>query len=179
MEKPEDIEPDLRGVIYTTAARLGDEKVFDKLLAMHNDSTSSEERVTLSAALTSFKQPELIARALDLVTTDTVRLQDVMYWIAYSFGNRFARDATWDWLTSHWDWIEENLGSDLAFYRMPVYAARSYSDAAFIPVFTEFFEGVMKPALERSVKQGLEMIEWQSDWRRRDLEAIKQFFSNS
>ena len=175
--KPEDIAPDLRGLIYVTAARLGDEKTFDKLLDMHNASPSSEERVTLAAALTSFKQPELIKRALDLVTTDTVRLQDVMYWVAYSFGNRFARDTTWQWLTEHWDWIGKNLGTDLAFYRMPVYAARNYSEAEFLPTYKAFFDKVIEPALDRSVRQGIEMIEWQSEWRTRDREAIKAFFA--
>jgi aminopeptidase N len=177
MQKPEDIAPDLRGLIYVTAARLGDEKTFEKLLDMHNASPSSEERVTLAAALTSFKQPELITRALDIITTDTVRMQDVMYWIAYSLSNRFARDTTWDWLVEHWSWLGENLGSDLGFYRMPVYAARNYSDTAFLPKYKAFFESVMEPALDRSVRQGVEMIEWQSAWRERDLDAIKQFFA--
>jgi puromycin-sensitive aminopeptidase len=176
MEKPEDIAPDLRGIIYVTAARLGDEKTFEKLLAMHNASQSSEERVTLAAALTSFKQPELIQRALDLVTTNTVRLQDVMYWIAYSFGNRFARDTTWKWLMDHWAWIGKNLGSDLSFYRMPVYAARNFSDADFLLEYKQFFESVMEPSIDRAYKQGVEMIQWQSEWRKRDLESIKQFF---
>lgn len=177
MAKPEDVDPDLRGLIYTTAARHGDVKTFEKLLAMHDSSPSSEERVTLAAALTGFKQPELISRALDLITTDTVRLQDAMYWIAYSFGNRFARDATWEWLVGHWSWLAKNLGSDLAFYRMPVYSARCYSDASFLPIYKKFFESVMEPALDRSVRQGIEMIEWQSEWRTRDLASIKQFFA--
>ena len=177
MTKPEDIAPDLRGVIYTTAARLGDEKTFEKLLDMHNSTASSEERVTIAAALTNFKQPELIQRALSLITTDTVRLQDVMYWIAYSFSNRFAQRATWEWLTANWDWIKQNLGGDLAFYRMPIYAARSFSDSAFLKEYTSFFEGVMVPALDRSVKQGIEMIEWQAAWRDRDLQAVKDFFA--
>lgn len=177
MQQPEDIEPDLRAVVYTTAARLGDEKVFNKLLKLHNDTTSSEERVTLAMALTDFQQPELIQKALGLITTDAVRKQDVMYWIAYSFSNRFARNATWKWLTSHWDWLGEHLGSDLAFYRMPVYSARSYSDAAFLDEYKQFFDGVMQPALERSVKQGVEMIQWQSEWRNRDLQAIKTYFT--
>lgn len=177
MTKPEDIAPDLRGVIYTTAARLGDEKTFEKLLDMHNSTASSEERVTIAAALTNFKQPELIERALSLITTDTVRLQDVMYWIAYSFSNRFAQRATWEWLTTNWDWIKQNLGGDLAFYRMPIYAARSFSDSTFLKEYTDFFEGVMVPALDRSVKQGIEMIEWQAAWRERDLQAVKDFFA--
>lgn len=177
MTKPEDIAPDLRGVIYTTAARLGDEKTFEKLLTMHNSTASSEERVTIAAALTNFKQPELIQRALALITTDTVRLQDVMYWIAYSFSNRFAQRATWEWLTENWEWIKQNLGGDLAFYRMPIYAARPFSDSAFLKEYTDFFESVMVPALDRSVKQGIEMIQWQAAWRDRDLHAVKDFFA--
>lgn len=177
MAKPEDIEPDLRGLIYTTAARLGDEETFRKLLKLHNETTSSEERVTLAMALTGFRQPEIIDEALSFITTDTVRLQDVMYWVAYSFGNRHARTKTWDWLVANWDWIAKNLGSDLAYYRMPVYAARSFSDASFLEVYKEFFAGVSEPALERSIKQGIEMIEWQSEWRKRDLEALKVYFA--
>ena len=178
MAKPEDVEPDLRGIIYTTAARLGDEKTFEKLLGLYNETTSSEERVTLAMALTDFRQPELVDRALSLVTTDAVRLQDVMYWIAYSFGNRYARTKTWDWLVANWDWIAKNLGNDLAYYRMPVYAARSFSDATFLATYKKFFEAVSEPALERSIKQGIEMIEWQSEWRKRDLEALKTYFAN-
>ena len=177
MQKPEDLPPDLRGVIYTTAARKGDAGVFDKLLKMHNDSTSSEERLTLCAALTDFKQPELIKRALGIITTDDVRLQDVTYWIAYSYSNRFARKATWDWMVQHWKWLNENFATDLSFSRMPIYSARSFSDATFLPTYKKFFESVMSPLLERTYKQGIELIEWQSEWKKRDLAAIKAFFA--
>lgn len=179
MQRTEDVPPDFRGFIYATAARHGDESTFDKLLALHNATQSSEERVTLSSALTNFKQPELIQRALSLITTDAVRLQDVSYWIAYSFSNRFARQATWDWMVAHWDWLAENLSKDLSFYRMPIYAARCFSDAAFLPTFKAFFESIMEPALERSVNQGIEIIEWQSAWRARDLESIRVYFARS
>lgn len=174
MSQPEDLHPDLRGVIYGTVARTGNDVDFDKLLAMHDSSASSEERVTLAGALTGFEQPELIARALAHVTTDQVRLQDAPYWIAYSFGNRHARRATWEWMTTHWDWLLANLGTDLSFYRMPIYAGRGFSDTAFLPEFTTFFEHHMSPAFERPVKQAIETIEWQAAWRTRDLEAIKQ-----
>lgn len=176
MTKPEDADPDTRGVIYGTVAREGGQAEFDKLLALHNASKNSEERVTLAAALTSFKQPELSKRALALVTSDDVRLQDASYWIAYSFMNRFARDVTWDWMIEHWDWLEKNLGDDLGFYRMPNYAARNYSDRKFLPTFTAFFEKHMSTAFERSVKQAIETIEWQADWKSRDLSAIKDYF---
>jgi aminopeptidase 2 len=167
----------MRGLVFATAARLGDAKTFDKLLAIHNASTSAEERVTLASALTNFKQPELVKRALAMIDTDEVRLQDAMYWVAYSFTNRHARKATWEWMTSHWDWLKENLGTDLAFSRLPLYAARVSSDAAFLETYTKFFEPILEPTIERTYRQGHEMIEWQAAWRTRDLNAIKAYFA--
>jgi aminopeptidase N len=176
MKQPEDIPADLRSIVYVTVARRGGKEVFERLLALHNDSTSSEERLRLCDALTNFTQPTLIKRALDLIMTDAIRTQDAMYWVAYSFMNRYAREITWDWMTSHWDWFAKNLGTDLAFGRMPIYAARVYSDRAFLKKYTSFFEKVTAPMLDRSIKQGIEFIEWQSAWKQRDLDLIKTFF---
>lgn len=176
MKKSEDLAPDLRGIVYGTVARRGGEAEFEKLLNLHNTSTSPEERVTLAAALTNFHNTELIARSLDLIRSDVVRLQDIGYWVAYSFMNRFARDDTWKWMTENWQWLKDNLGADLSFYRMPIYAARMYSRADFLPTFKAFFDSVTEPALERSIKQGIEMIEWQSEWKKRDFAALKAYF---
>ena len=176
MTRPEDVPPDLRSVIYGTIARLGNTKEFEKLLKMHNETSSSEEKVTLASALTSFKQPELIKRALGLITTDTVRLQDAAYWIAYSFASRHAKKQTWTWMVDNWGWIDSNLGKDLSFYRMPNYAARAFCDVSFLPTYKKFFQSISSPALERPIKQGVETIEWQSAWKARDLKPIKTFF---
>lgn len=175
MKTSEDIHPDLRPVIYGTVARTGGTAEFDKLLDMHNASTNSEERVTLSGALTGFKQPELIDRALKQITSDEVRLQDAPYWIAYSFMNRHARQRAWQWLQDNWQWLADNIGSDLSFSRMPLYVSRGFSDTAFLPEYKAFFESRTGPAFERPIKQGIETIEWQSAWKKRDLEALKKF----
>jgi aminopeptidase N len=178
MSKPEDIHPDLRGVVYGTAARKGGKTEFDKMLKLHNDSTNSEERVTLAGALTGFEQKDLIEKALQKISSDDVRLQDVSYWIAYSFMNRFAKDDTWQWLKDNWDWLNKNIGTDLSFFRMPNYAARNYSDVAFLPEFQTFFENHMSPAFERPVKQAVETIQWQSAWRKRDLKLVKAYLQS-
>jgi aminopeptidase N len=178
MKLPEDVHPDIRGVVYGTMARTGDAADFDKMLAMHNASTNGEERVTLSGALTGFRQPELIARALAMISSDEVRLQDAAYWIAYSFMNRHARQQSWEWLTKNWEWLEENLGSEPSFFRLPNYVSRNYSDAAFLPEFTEFFHTHMRPGFERSVKQAIETIQWQAAWKTRDLAKLQAYFKN-
>lgn len=179
MTKPEDVEPDLRGVVYGTAARSSADPTaaYEKLLRLHDASASSEERVTLAASLTAFKQPELISRSLAMIDSDKVRLQDAGYWIAYSFANRYAKRDTWQWMIDNWQWLEDNMGKDLSFYRMPNYAARAFSDEAFLPEFEAFFGPKAKqPVFERPVAQAIETIQWQSAWRKRDLASIKAFF---
>ncbi|MDB5182867.1 MAG: puromycin-sensitive aminopeptidase [Candidatus Saccharibacteria bacterium] len=178
MKAPEDIPADLRGIIYTTAARNGDSKTFDKLLLLHNKTTNSEERVTLAAALTNFKQPALYEKALSLINTDIVRRQDAMYWLAYSFGNRFSKDAAWKWMVKNWGWLEKELGSDLSFSRTPIYAGRAFSNPEFLKEYNEFFKDKQTPGLVRAIKQGEEMLKWQIAWKQRDLAAIQAFLQS-
>lgn len=177
MQHPEDINPDIRGVVYDTVARCGDEKTFNKLLAMYDKTRSSEERVTIASALTAFTQPALIDKALSLVLTDTVRLQDIGYWIRYSFMNHHAKQQTWKWMVDNWVWLAKNLGKDLSFFRMPLYAAQAFSDKNFLPTYTAFFTSATTPVLERSIKQGIETIEWHVAWKERDMRLIKVFFA--
>lgn len=178
MQKPEDIHPDLRGVVYGTAARAGNKAYFTKMLSLHDNATNSEERVTLSGSLTHFKDPELTRRALQHITSEHVRLQDAAYWVAYSFMNRHAKHATWQWLKDNWSWLQDNIGNDLSFFRMPIYAGRNFSEADFIPEFREFFAEHMSPAFERPVKQAIETIEWQSAWKQRDLKPVKKYLQS-
>ncbi len=178
MKKPQDIPPDLRGLVYSTAARHGDQTTFNRLLKLYRATDQSEEQITIAAALTSFKQPELIKKSLALITTDTVRLQDIGHWVAYSFMNRHGKHLAWKWLTKNWDWLNDNLGKDLSFSRFPIYAARCFSDEDFLPEFKHFFASKMTPSLERAYNQGVETVEWQAAWKARDLEQIKQFFTD-
>ena len=65
----------------------------------------------------------------------------------------------------------------LSFYRTPIYAARSFSDKDFIKEYNQFFKDKKSPALDRSIKQGLEILEWQTAWRKRDLGPIQQLLN--
>lgn len=175
MTKPEDLPVDMRGIIYVTAARNGDSKTFDKLLKLHNSTTNSEERTTLAAAMTSFKQPELYNKALSMIISDVVRRQDAMYWLAYSFGNHYAKQAAWEWMVAHWDWLDKELGSDLSFSRVPIYAGRSFSNPEFAKYYHDFFKDKHTPGLQRSIKQGAEVLEWQIAWKQRELKNVLNF----
>ncbi len=171
------VHPDLRGAVFGTVARRGDQDTFQKLVNLHNSSHLSEEKTTLAAAITGFRQPELIDQSLKLIKSSDVRLQDVSYWIAYSFLNRHARDHTWQWLKDNWDWLENNLGSDLSFYRMPLYIARVFTGEDFKESYQEFFKPKLRPGIERPYKQGLEMLTWQTRWQSSSHQALTHHFT--
>lgn len=172
-----DIDPDVRGVVFGTVARHGTMKTFQKLRKLYNETTLSEEKLTLAAAITDFSDEACIDASLKMIRSEDVRLQDVGYWIAYSFLNHHARSKAWEWLKENWSWLEQNLGSDLSFYRTPIYAARVHSSSEFAEAYQEFFARHMSPGLERSYKQGLEMLEWHAQWRKRDEKAVLAYIT--
>lgn len=170
------VDPDLRGAVFGTVARRGDQATFDALVHLHHTSHLTEEKTTLAAAITAFKQPEIIEQALAMITSEHVRLQDATYWIAYSLMNRHAKEKTWQWLKDNWQWLDEKLGTDLSFYRMPLYVARVFSREDIRQDYEQFFSAHMTAGLERSYKQGVEMLDWQTRWRERDGERLRKHF---
>jgi puromycin-sensitive aminopeptidase len=172
------IDPNMRGIVYSTAARKGGVQQFDELLNMYKETDSSDEKLSLTAGMTSFEQPELHQRVLDLIKSDTVRTQDNGYWIAYSFMNRHGRAATWAWMKDNWGWMKDVMGTDLSFSRMPIYAARNFADPKLIADYESFFASRIDPGLERAYNQGLEIAQTACAWRQRDLKAALAWFSS-
>ncbi|HUD05427.1 MAG TPA: M1 family metallopeptidase [Candidatus Saccharimonadales bacterium] len=172
-----DIEPDLRGVVYYTVARNGNETDFDKLYMFYKESNNSEDRLAIASALCGFKQVKLLNRAIDLIKSDDVRLQDVAYWVAYLFSNRNAKSMAWEWMVKNWGWLKKNLGSDLSFFQFPLYSAQPFYGKKFLKEYETFFAKHTGPGLERSIAQGIEVIEWHTAWRERDLRPLSNFFS--
>ena len=91
--------------------------------------------------------------------------------------NHYSREATWKWLKDNWKWLHTNLGSDLSFHRMPIYVAQVHGTDEFTTDYISFFSKHMSPGLERSYKQGLEMLEWHTNWRNRDEQAVTDYFT--
>jgi aminopeptidase N len=170
------INPDLRGVVYSTIARIGGQREYDELLSMYQVTKSSDEKLSLTAGMTSFEQLNIIDEVLELIKSDIVRTQDNGYWIAYSFMNRHGRAATWDWTKKNWNWMEETMGTDLSFSRMPIYAARSFADEKHIKDYQLFFEDKLNPTIERTYNQGLEVAQTSAAWRLRDKKIVLEWF---
>ena len=79
-------------------------------------------------------------------------------------------------MKDNWEWLETNLGKDMSFNRLPVYAANSTTSKEFLEEFKAYFNKVSSPSLDRSIKQGIEILEWHIDWQTRDLKSLVEYF---
>lgn len=170
------ISPDIRPVFYAQISKLNSPKDYQTLVSLHEKSNNPEVRNYLLGAITQFKDQKLIDKTITYLKSDKIRSQDIHYWISSLFMNKEARPKIWKWIKENWNHLQNITGDDLSFYRTPIYVARAHSDKNFKKEFIEFFNKVKSPAIERSIKQGIEILDWQSSWRETDLDQIDKYF---
>ncbi len=175
---PSDIWGDIRATTFAVSMKFGDKSAFDKLLEWYRASSSAEQRTQLAAGLTASRNPQLIQRALDLLTTDDVKLQDLFYWVRGLVANRFARDQTWRWMQDNWQWIIDHFGNDLHYTDFPKYIAGVFSTSEQLESYKQFFGPMQNlPGIGRAIAQGLEDIEGRIQWLARDTQAVRDFLN--
>ncbi len=178
-KSPEDIRPEIRSVVYNTAVReIGDSAIYEKLFSWYSNNTIPGEQITLAGALTGFKDPELIGRTLGYIITDKVKLQDSLYWIAYSLGGRHSKDLAWEWVKSNWEWVGKNFGKEKEIDYYLRYAANGFATEEHLKDYIDFFNTVDIYGSKRAFEQGKETISWQTAWKNRDTQAVLSWLNS-
>jgi aminopeptidase N len=179
MQRPEDIHPDLRGVVFGTIARRSHPEDYETLLKFYRESKLPQVKLQFAAALCGFKTPDLHGRSIAMINSDEVRLQEVMYWVSSLFYNRFAKAEMWGWLKKNWSWVVEKFGTDIVtFSYFPKIVGRSFADTDMVEDYSAFFSSVYTTGIDQPIAQGLESIQWRTAWRERDQAAIENYFKN-
>ena len=116
------VDPELAGTALRLSAIRGDAALFDTYRARFESAKVPVERARFLAALGAFRDPALIDRALDYVSTGPLRPQEIMS-IPRALGNNPAAQArTYAWMTAHYDQIAEKIPADYMVF-MPYFAA--------------------------------------------------------
>ena len=179
-EKPSDLNASTRGSVFYIGAKFGNKADFEKLLKLHDESINAEERDELAGALCSVRDPERYKKLLELLTGSTIRRQDLMHWFVWLLRNRYARSDSWNWLTSHWEWIEEQYGSDKSYGYFARYCGNIFSRKNELEDFNKFFEPKKKiVALTRDITLAQQEISSRTLWRERnEVDVFKWLNAN-
>ncbi len=169
------IDPEIRSLVISTIVKnTTNLAVIEQLLQTYRESQSADLREDIASGLTSVKQLEHIELLLRQFTdSTTIRQQDVFRWFAYLMRNRYAREATWQWMTSHWGWIETIFAGDKSYDDFPHYAASGLVTAAQLANYKDFFLPKQSiPALARTIDLGIKEIQARVELLARDTPAV-------
>lgn len=173
----EQLDPELRGLIISTAVRHGsDQRIVDTLLERYRTTSSAELQQDIAAGLTSTRQPDMVVKLLATIKDDkTVRPQDAARWYVWLIRNRDGRTLAWQWLRANWQWVMDTFGGDKSYDDFPRYAASSLVTREQLEEYRAFFVPMQtKPALKRVISIGISEIEGRIDLIERDAEAVRE-----
>ncbi|MDB5169230.1 MAG: aminopeptidase [Candidatus Saccharibacteria bacterium] len=175
---PSDLSSSTRSVVYFIAARHGSPADFERLLKLHDNSKSAEERDEYASALTSVQDKERYETVIGRLTGDTIRRQDLMHWFVWLLRNRYSRATAWKWLVDNWGWVEKEFESEKSYGYFPRYAGSIFSRAIELKDFSDFFSPKRNIiALARDITLAEQEIGSRIAWRDRNEEAVKNWLA--
>jgi alanyl aminopeptidase len=133
------VDPDMLGVVLTSAARHGDRDLFDRMRAAAKKEKEENFRRNLLFSLGMFQDPEIIKVALPIVLTDEFDIRESLDILFGPAQRRQTRDFAYDFVKQNWDRLIAKLPTDSGSY-LP-YVAGGYCDAQHRQDVQNFFSG--------------------------------------
>ena len=157
LAKPGSVESTLLSLAVPLAAIEGDAALYEQYLARSRAAVNPEERERYLYGLTSFTNPSLVARTIDLALSPDVRSQDAKLVIGQLLGNRDATDQAWKLVRERWDELQKKTGEFVGNTSI-VGALGGSCDAGRAGEIEKFFATHKIPDAERTLQQSLESL---------------------
>jgi tricorn protease interacting factor F2/3 len=151
----ESAEPDMKQAIVVAHARSSDD--FEGLFENYKNKPSEEEKSRFLVGLTSFSQPSLNSRALNLASSGEIKKQHVGILLGSATRNPEARAGTWEWLSENFEWLRgiyEGTGvvSRYLTYMLPILGIDRIKEV------TGYFAQHKAPEITKGLEAGLEKL---------------------
>lgn len=170
------LNPNLRSVVYSLAARSGGRKEFDALKKMYVSAQLQEEKVRLLGAMGMFKQEELLKETLAFCLSPDVRSQDTMIGMARVAANSYGTNLAWDFFKKNWDELKKRYGDGGHIMGRLIkevcsrFAAPDKADD-----IKEFFKKNPAPYAKRAIAQSLEAIKINHAFMEKSRKEIEEW----
>lgn len=149
-----EIDAELRTSILSAKLYFDEKTVFPDLLQKYQEIADPELRADLLFVLASLsREPAHLEQLLGLLEQpEIVRPQDHIFLYIYLLRNHRTRDRVLDWLTTHWDYIEQLTG-EKSIEDYPRYAAALIRTPEEAQKFYTFFDKKSNvPVLKRALQ---------------------------
>jgi aminopeptidase N len=152
------LEPATARTVVRLAAAGGDAALLEALMAAAERAESPEERYLYLYAVASFRDPVIIARALEYSLTPRLRSQDTALYLSRFLVEEAGRPQAWAFLKEHWSDLEPKIaiaGGDVTL----VGSLAAFCDATARDDIRTFLSRHPLPAASRTLSQTIERID--------------------
>ncbi len=177
IEKGEQIDPDLRGVIYGLVAGNGGQKEFKTLTEMYKNEILHEEKNRIGYSLGNFKDEKILKHVAEFALSKNVRPQDTVGILSYVAINPIGRDVWVNILRDNWDTLVSRYGEGGHTLGRMLSAISNSSEKKHLEFFNKFFKNHPAPGAARAIEQTKEKIEGNMLWAKRDAKALDKFLN--
>jgi len=159
LDDPQSLSGTLAPAVLAVAAIAGDAALYDRYLAQLEALASQPEAYyRIFGTLSSFRDPALVRRTLDLAVSGQVRSQDVATLIGGLLGRPGSQETAWAFTRDRWPTLTQTLGE---FQGVPgiISALGGFCSAARAEEVRTFFASNPVPSADRAIRQSVEQIE--------------------
>ncbi len=175
LANPASVDPTLGRAALDVASEYGDAKLFDRLQKIYETSNDPDMQEQALRDLVSFTNPGLLRRALDYSVSSEVRNQDAAIQLSIGLEIPENRDATWNFIKTHWDQVQADLttdlGADLVSHTGGFCTAEARDDVK------DFFAAHPVPASDVALRHALEHIDGCIELRRLQETNLKTWLA--
>jgi puromycin-sensitive aminopeptidase len=166
------LEPNLLDAAFAMAARAGDAKLLDALVAKIPAEKDPAVKRRFLVSLAMFESAALADRVQALGFSDTVPMQDFASYVAVLFGNRGLR-ATWlDTVQKKWDEVIARTGGAPMILRRVIEAFGGLVERAHYERARKFVEAHPVEAAKQATSQTLERLAQDVELRDRTMGGV-------
>jgi aminopeptidase N/puromycin-sensitive aminopeptidase len=156
LSDPTSVDPTIASRALNIAATFGDPALFDRLMSLYEKTDNPALKNSYLFSLTQFRDPKLIARAIDYAFSGKVRSQSLPGFLASLVANPSGRDAAWTAVKAHCTDLQRDIPTSLG---APVGALGGYCDPAAKKDIESFFASHPPGTATRSLRRALEAID--------------------
>lgn len=139
------------------AAANGNSHLFDQLQQISQTSNNPEIQTGALFSLATFRNPDLVRRALDYATSGKVRNQDSVFFFVIELSNRDTRPIAWDYIQKNWQKVHAQLTTMMGGYL--VGATGSFCSEEKSEEVKGFFTAHPVVAAQRALKRATDSIQ--------------------
>ena len=162
------IDPDLRGTIYSIVAMNGGQTEYERLISCYNNAADNTDKLSLLVALGSFRDPAIIKEALEFAHSSAVRPQDSFRVATGVIATQEGLKSFWDWLRPNWQSLKARYGEGAGLLSKYVELLSATYDTKQKEEISLFFadQTNMREDIKSPLKQALERIDLNIRYRK-------------